>query len=70
MFRLKVSASNQYQMEYDSLIQDLVKHKMACQNLMGSSTEEETRRKFQNLAEEISNLVVKLEKTNIKDTDK
>lgn len=66
MFKLKISAVNQYQMEYDSLIQDLTKHKMTCQNLMGSSVDEESKKKFQNLANEISDLVVRLEKTNIK----
>ena len=50
----------QYQMEYDSIIQDLTKHKMNCQNLMGSTSDLELRKKYSKMSREISQLLITL----------
>lgn len=50
----------QYQMEYDSIIQDLTKHKMNCQNLMGSTSDQELKKKYSKISREISQLLITL----------
>ena len=50
----------QYQMEYDSLMQDLTKHKMNCQNLMASSTIPDLKRKYEKITRKLQKYLIEL----------
>ena len=52
--------ADQYQMTFDSIMQDLANYKMTCQNLMSSSTSPEIKKKFQEMGKVLSETTVAL----------